>query len=287
MEMRPGRVPAPAHARDSLAARDRLTRLDQVVGVVRVDGDEPALVTEQYDPSVAALFAREQDLSRRCGEHGRTLGCGEIDPFVLLVVSHPESRDQHSAQGPREGLSMRGWIERSRPGARNLRRLRTTRRASLDLRLGETGGVDLHRALGAGNEEERPRGEPGGMGDSVLDAKILHGDAVRAGDAIQRLARADLVVDAVVDVVAALRGRYLADTRNGGDRTRSRRGARAQGHHCEGTSPGSAHPLSSSSKACWVRSRWSGVTEMRPPSKTASQSLPGTFSWACSSPPIQ
>src|SRR6267378_6078837 len=53
------------------------------------------------------------------------------------------------------------------------------------------------------------------------------------------------------------------------------------------TSPGSSQRFSSSTSSCAVRSRCNGVTEMSRRSNTASQSLPGTCSCACSSPPIQ
>src|SRR3954464_23447 len=282
VEMGTGRIATAPYAGDALTPGDRVAGGDEVLGVVRVDRDEAAVVSDEHEVPIAALEPGEKHLSGLRGENGRSLRCGEIDSFVLLGVAHPERGHEHAVQWPAERRAVRRGVERTRSRSRNLR---GRRRAGtrFDLRF----GGHLDRPLGPGNEDERPRRDLRRIGDSVLDADLVGADAVGPADGEEGLALAHLVEDTAVDVVRALRLflRRIELRRPLLCRPRQRT---SEGEHQAGAArPGSSHPFSSSTSAWRVRSRWSGVTEMSLRSKTASQSLPGTFSWDCSSPPIQ
>src|SRR4051812_13832409 len=282
VEMGTGRIAAAPHASDALATGDRVARRDEVLGVVRVDRDEAAVVSDEDEVPIAALEPGEEHFSGLRRENGRSLRCGEIDSFVLLGVAHPERGHEHAVQWPGEGRAVRRGVERTLFRSRNLRGLRPAE-TRFDVRF----GGHLDRPLGPGNEDERPRRDLRRIGDPVLDADLVGADAVGPADGEEGLALAHLVEHTAMDVVRALRP-FLRRIELGplllcrpGRRT-------SEGEHqAGGARPGSSHPFSSSTRAWRVRSRWSGVTEMSLRSKTASQSLPGTFSWDCSSPPIQ
>ena len=144
-------------------------------------------------------------------------------------------------------------------------------------------GRDLQLPAGARDEEQRAFLELRGVGQRVFAQDGLQRHVVGARDPPQRLSGADVVHHAAL-LVGAQRGRLR-------DRRRAAVGAgageRRKDDQSERLSPGRSHCFSSSTSACCVRSRCSGVTEMNRRSNTASQSLPGTFSCACSSPPIQ
>ena len=65
--------------------------LDQVFGVVRVDGHQPARVPDEDQIAVAALLAGEEDLAFRRGEDRRSFGTREVESVVVLAVARPES----------------------------------------------------------------------------------------------------------------------------------------------------------------------------------------------------
>src|SRR4051812_30254399 len=282
VEMGTGRIATAPYAGDALATRDRVARGDEVLGIVRVDRDEAAFVSDEDEVPIAALEPGEEHLSGLRGENGRSLRRGEIDSFVLLGVAHPERGHQHAVQWPAERRAVRRGVERTRSRSRNLRGLRTAG-TRFDLRF----GGHLDRPLGPGNEDERPRRDLRGIGDPVLGADLVGVDAVGPADGEKGFALAHLVEDTAMDVVRALRlflrriellRRLLC---------RPRRRTSEGEHQAGGARPGRAPPFSSSRSGWRVRWRWRGVREMSLRSKPASQSLPGTFSWDCSSPPIQ
>src|SRR5258707_986244 len=71
MQVRPGGVARAAHARDGFAARDAPAGGDEVLRVVRVDGDQIALVRQEHEISVAPLLPREDHHAVGGGADGR------------------------------------------------------------------------------------------------------------------------------------------------------------------------------------------------------------------------
>ena len=114
------------------------------------------------------------------------------------------------------------------------------------------------------------------IGQIVLAQQLFERHVVRLRNAPERLAGADVVQHAALDRAGSLTNGLV----------RAGAGERG-GEGYRETRPGRSQRFSSSTSSCRVRSRCSGVTEMRLLSNTALQSLPGTFSCACSSPPIQ
>src|SRR4051812_19573077 len=168
VEMGTGRIATAPYAGDALATRDRVARRDEVLGVVRVDRDEAALVSDEDEIPIAALEPGEEHLSGLRGENGRSLRRGEIDSFVLLGVAHPERGHEHAVQWPGERRAVRRGVERTRSRSRNLRGLRPAG-TRFDLRF----GGHLDPPPGPGKEDERPRRGPRRAGHPVLDAGLV------------------------------------------------------------------------------------------------------------------
>ncbi len=311
MEVRTGRVPGAAHARDRLPAEHPIALDDQVLGVVRVHGDQAVRVPDEHQVAVAAPLAREQHLALPGREHRRAFGAGQIDAVVVLAVALAEAGDEHAADGPGERLAARGGVQRVPARPWDLRRRRPGSAARLHARLRRVGRGHRALAIRAGDEQPGAGLELRRVGEPVGALQVRDRDGVRPRDAPQRLARLHEVADAAGFAPGGLlrrpgvarRPRFTGDQRQpalrhrrqpSGVDARGRRSQREERHQpgagarsAHDDRPGRSHSFSSSSSACSVRSRCSGVTEMSPRSNTASQSLPGTFSCACSSPPIQ
>src|SRR3954471_16821355 len=150
VEMGTGRIATAPYAGDALATGDRVARDDEVLGVVRVDRDDAAVVSDEDEVPIAALESGEEHFSGLRGENGSSLRCGEIDSFVLLGVAHPERGHEHAVQWPGERRAVRRGVERTRFRSRNLRRLRPAG-TRFDVRF----GVHLDRPLGPGKEDDR------------------------------------------------------------------------------------------------------------------------------------
>src|SRR3954453_1909570 len=124
VEVGTGRIATAPYAGDALATGDRVAGGDEVLGIVRVDRDEAAVVSDEDEVPVAALEPGEEHLSGLRGENGRSLRCGEIDSFVLLGVAHPERGHEDAVQWPGERRTVRRGVERTRSRSRNLGGLR-------------------------------------------------------------------------------------------------------------------------------------------------------------------
>src|SRR5438132_9409182 len=274
MQVRSRGVAGVAHPGNLLAPRHFIALRDEVALVVRVHGDDVAIVADKDQVPVTALLAREEHDSILRSPDRRPLRACQIDTVVAVPLPLAEAGDQHPRRGPGQRLAMRGGIEGPSSGAGDRGRRVAPRpcRECLFDRRGRNGKL----VLGAGDEERSARRQLGWVLERILAEHDLCRNAVRPGDPPQRLARAHVVHRAGLPQGLVF----------GTDRL-VRAGAETEDRRQSRTSPGSSQPFSSSTSSRRVRSRCSGVTEMSRRSNTALQSLPGTFSCACSSPPIQ
>ena len=276
MQMRTGGVAGAPDAGDLLAARHLFALRDQVPRVVRVDRHQIPVVGEQDQLSITPSLAGEEHHPVVGGADGRPFGTRQIDAFVVIAVALPEPGDEHARRRPGQGLPPRGGIEGTPTGARDRRGRVAPGRAHPRGAASRLRGRHRQLPLGTRDPQLRPRGDLGGVLERVLAQQHLQRHRVRAADAPEGLSGAHVMDGPALPPQLFLGPRRPLRARVEGEKERQSR-----------TSPGSSQRFSSSTSSCAVRSRCNGVTEMSRRSNTASQSLPGTCSCACSSPPIQ
>src|SRR5229473_5096109 len=180
MQVRPGGVARAAHARDGIAARDAPAGGDEVLRVVRVDGDQIALVRQEHEISVTPLLPREDHHAVGGGSDGRPFRRRQVDAVMLVALARPEAGDEHAVGGPGQRLTVGGGIEWSRAaGAGDLRGTRPARGTRLRAgRRGSVGRRDGQLTLGAPHEEERSFGERRGVREGIFTQELLDRRAI-------------------------------------------------------------------------------------------------------------
>src|SRR5205823_11597589 len=104
MEMRSRGVAGVAHPGNLLASRHSIPLRDEVALVVRVHGDDVALVPDEDQVPVAALLTREEHDSILRSPDRRPLRACQIDAVVAVPLPFAEAGDQHPRRGPGQRL---------------------------------------------------------------------------------------------------------------------------------------------------------------------------------------
>src|SRR5260221_7286956 len=205
MQMWAGGVAGVADAGDLRPTHHPVAPGDEVFGIVRVDGDQVALVRQQNQVAVAALFADEEDDAVVGGPHRRSLRAGQVDALVMIAFAGAKSGDENARRRPGEGLASGSRIELARSRPRDGGRSETPRRALFDPRRWSLARRRYPQlAPRTRNEEEHALLQPRGIGERVLMQDRFDRHIVRARDPPESFAATD-VMDRPARLVGAQR----------------------------------------------------------------------------------